>query len=186
MLVQKWITRGLYEYLTFQNFFTNKTLFKNIEILPAGSILTIDLRGKFKIRTFWDFDYDQNYEFSENLVSKCEELFHSAVKSQLVSDVEVGSYLSGGIDSGGITAFASKYVNNLKTFTVGFDMQSASGIEMTFDERNRAEYMSYLFNTEHYQVVLKAGDMEKAMSDLVYHLEEPRVGQSYLIIMQQN
>ena len=39
---------GLYEYLTFQNFFTNKTLFKNIEILPAGSILTIDLRGNFK------------------------------------------------------------------------------------------------------------------------------------------
>ena len=92
---------------------------------------------------------------SENLVSKCEELFHSAVKSQLVSDVEVGSYLSGGIDYGGITAFASKYLNNLKTYTVGFDMQSASGIEMTFDERNRNEYMSYLFNTEHYQVVLK-------------------------------
>ena len=171
---------GLYEYLTFQNFLTNKTLFKNIETLPAGSVLTIDLNGKFTINTFWDFDYNEEIKSSnENLVLKCEELFHSAVKSQLVSDVEIGSYLSGGIDSGGIAAFASKYVNNLKTFTVGFDMQSASGIEMTFDERNRAEYMSYLFNTEHYQVVLKAGDMEKAMSDLVYHLEEPRVGQSY-------
>tara|TARA_B110000003_G_scaffold276268_1_gene321852 strand:- start:2726 stop:4591 length:1866 start_codon:yes stop_codon:yes gene_type:complete len=171
---------GLYEYLTFQNFLTNKTLFKNIETLPAGSILTIDLNGKFTINTYWDFDYnEENNSSNEDLVLKCEELFHSAVKTQLVSDVEIGSYLSGGIDSGGITAFASKYVKNLKTFTVGFDMQSASGIEMTFDERNRAEYMSYLFNTEHYQVVLKAGDMEKAMSDLVYHLEEPRVGQSY-------
>ena len=171
---------GLYEYLTFQNFFTNKTLFKNIETLPAGSYLSINLKGKVEINNYWDFDYNETITSSpKELVSQCETLFHSAVKSQLVSDVEVGSYLSGGIDSGGITAYASKYINNLKTFTVGFDMQSASGIEMTFDERNRAEYMSYLFNTEHYQVVLKAGDMEKAMSDLVYHLEEPRVGQSY-------
>lgn len=171
---------GLYEYLTFQNFFTNKTLFKNIETLPAGSVLTIDQRGKFKIKNFWDFDYEQKFNtLNKDLVVECEELLGSAVKSQLVADVEVGSYLSGGIDSGSITAFASKYINNLKTFTVGFDMQSASGIELTFDERKRAEYMSYLFNTEHYEVVLKAGDMEKAMTDLVYHLEEPRVGQSY-------
>ena len=128
---------GLHEYLTFQNFFTNKTLFKNIETLPAGSILTVDLNDKFIINTFWDFDYNQVINSSnEDLVLKCEELFHSAVKSQLISDVEIGSYLSGGIDSGGITAFASKYIKNLKTFTVGFDMQSASGIEMTFDERN--------------------------------------------------
>ena len=171
---------GLYEYLTFQNFFTNKTLFKNIETIPAGSILKIDLRGKFSIKKFWDFDYDQQFNSSsKDLVLECEELLSSAVKSQLVGDVEIGSYLSGGIDSGGIAAFASKYINNLKTFTVGFDMQSASGIELTFDERKRAEYMSYLFNTEHYEVVLKAGDMEKSMTDLVYHLEEPRVGQSY-------
>ena len=171
---------GFYEYLTFQNFFTNKTLFKNIETLPPGSYLTIDLKDKQKINTYWDFEYKENIAGSKKeLVKKCETLFHDAVRSQLVSDVEVGSYLSGGIDSGGITAFASKYVNNLKTFTVGFDLQSASGIEMSYDERSRAEYMSYLFNTEHYQVVLKAGDMEKAMSELVYHLEEPRVGQSY-------
>ena len=52
---------------------------------------------------------------NEDLVLQCDELFHRAVKSQLVSDVEIGSYLSGGIDSGGITAFASKYIKNLKT-----------------------------------------------------------------------
>lgn len=50
----------------------------------------------------------------------------------------------------------------LKTFTCGFDLHSASGIEMGFDEREKAEYMSYLFKTEHYEMVLKAGDMEKA------------------------
>ncbi|MDA7546265.1 asparagine synthase (glutamine-hydrolyzing) [Alphaproteobacteria bacterium] len=171
---------GLYEYLTFQNFFTNKTLFKGIETLSPGSFLSINLKGTMKKYSYWDFNYNEKINgTNEEIVTQCEKLFHDAVKLQLVSDVEVGSYLSGGIDSGGITAFASKYIKNLKTFTIGFDMQSASGIEMTYDERSRAEYMSYLFNTEHYQMVLKAGDMEKAMADLVYHLEEPRVGQSY-------
>src|SRR6185312_5147526 len=60
-----------------------------------------------------------------------------------------------------------------------FDLTSASGLELAYDERRPAERMSYLFHTEHYEMVLKAGDMERAMGDLVWHLEEPRVGQSY-------
>jgi asparagine synthase (glutamine-hydrolysing) len=83
------------------------------------------------------------------------------------------------MDSGSITALAATQLKELKTFTVGFDLNSASGIEIGFDERAKAEHMSYLFRTEHYQMVLKAGDMERAMADLVWHLEEPRVGQSY-------
>ena len=87
--------------------------------------------------------------------------------------------MSGGIDSGSITAIASQNVPDLKTFTCGFDLHSASGMELAYDERERAEYMSYLFKTEHYEMVLKAGDMERCMKNLVWHLEDPRVGQSY-------
>jgi asparagine synthase (glutamine-hydrolysing) len=65
------------------------------------------------------------------------------------------------------------------TFTVGFDVHSVSGLEIGYDERSRAEHMSYLCGTEHYEMVLKAGDMERVMPRLVWHLEEPRVGQSY-------
>ena len=93
--------------------------------------------------------------------------------------MEIGSYLSGGMDSGTIAAIASKHLNHLRTFTCGFDLTSASGIERGMDEREQAEYMSSIFKTEHYQVVLKAGDMEKIMRKLVWHIEEPRVGQSY-------
>ena len=62
---------------------------------------------------------------------------------------------------------------------VGFDLTSASGMELGFDERRKAEAMSYLFNTEHYEMVLKAGDMERCLPALIWHLEDPRVGQCY-------
>lgn len=67
----------------------------------------------------------------------------------------------------------------MKTFTCGFDLHSASGLELGFDERAKSEYMSYYFKTEHYEMVLKAGDMERCLPKLAWHLEEPRVGQSY-------
>ena len=54
-----------------------------------------------------------------------------------------------------------------------------SGVELACDEREKAEYMSYIFKTEHYEMVLKSGDMERCMKKLVWHLEDPRVGQSY-------
>jgi asparagine synthase (glutamine-hydrolysing) len=97
----------------------------------------------------------------------------------LVADVEIGSYLSGGMDSGAITAVAAAQLPYMKTFTCGFDLNSASGMELNFDERQNAEYMSYKFKTEHYEMVLKSGDMERCMKKVVNHIEEPRVGQSY-------
>ena len=97
----------------------------------------------------------------------------------MAGDVEIGSYLSGGIDSGSISALASREIDSLKTFTCGFDLTSASGIELTFDERVKAELMSEFIGSENHQIVLKSGDMEKCISDVVYHLEDPRVGQSY-------
>ena len=178
---------SLFEYFTFQNFLTNKTLWKDIKILEPGHFLEIDLlKQTIEKKQYWDFDFFQPLylEKETDYINNMEYLFYSAVKRELIADVEVGSYLSGGIDSGSITAIASAEFkkNNsqyLKTFTIGFDLHSASGLELTFDERNKAEYMSYLFQTEHYEMVLKAGDMERCMRDFAYHLEEPRVGQSY-------
>ena len=83
------------------------------------------------------------------------------------------------MDSGSITSIASSNIDYLKTFTCGFDLSSASGLELAFDERQKAEFLSNRFKTEHYDIVLKAGDMERVMDKLIWHLEDPRVGQSY-------
>jgi asparagine synthase (glutamine-hydrolysing) len=174
---------GLLEYFTFQNFFTRKTLFKGVQILPAGSLLRLSasLRKLPQPQLYWDYEFEEPSHPADEreYLEELDRLFQQAVRRQLVSDVEIGSYLSGGMDSGSITAMAAKEVPNLKTFTCGFDMHSASGLELQFDERSAAELMSYKFGSEHYEMVLKAGDMERCLPRLSWHLEEPRVGQSY-------
>lgn len=172
---------GLTEYLTFQNFFTSRTLFKGVEMVPPATGWLISADGDVHSRQFWDFDFVEPAQADEDEVylEELARLFEQAVERQMVSDVPVASYLSGGMDSGAITAIAARKHPGIRTFTVGFDLRSASGLELAFDERSTAEHMSYLFGTEHYQMVLKAGDMERCMRSLVWHLEEPRVGQSY-------
>ena len=134
-----------------------------------------------KFYQYWDYEFSSPKakvdprEYKEEL----SRLFRQAVSRQLVSDVEIGSYLSGGMDSGSITAVASEQISGLKTFTCGFDLSSASGLELMFDERQTAEALSASFKTEHYEMVLKSGDMQRILATLTHHLEEPRVGQSY-------
>ena len=174
--------QALLEYMTFQNFFTDRTLFKGVQLLPAGSWLRLRIGDKKPlVRRYWDYAFIEPVAPSSTdaYAEELDRLFRQAVNRQLVSDVPVGAYLSGGIDSGWITAIAARQIENLRTFTVGFDLHSASGIELGFDERDAAEHMSYLFKTEHYEMVLKAGDMERVLPRMVWHLEEPRVGQSY-------
>ncbi|WP_421790302.1 asparagine synthase (glutamine-hydrolyzing) [Hyphobacterium sp.] len=174
------------EYLTFQNYFTDRTLFAGVKTLPHGCYaqIGVDDPGKpdFKITRYWDFDFQEpegDTGSEEDYQRELRHLFEQAVTRQLVSDVDVGAYLSGGMDSGSITAVAAQQLDSMRTFTCGFDLSSASGMELQFDERRDAEHMSYLFQTEQYEMVLKSGDMERIMPALAYTLEEPRVGQSY-------
>ncbi|MEP6957095.1 MAG: asparagine synthase (glutamine-hydrolyzing) [Nitrospirota bacterium] len=175
--------KALLEYFTFQNIFTDRTLLKGIKLLPPASItrITLDSSGIPQINRFWDYRFREPdhpadpREYREEL----DRLMRQAVSRQLVTDVELGSYLSGGMDSGTLTALAARELPYIKTFTCGFDLSSASGIELAFDERIKAEAMSARFKTEHYEMVLKAGDMERCLPKLAWHIEEPRVGQSY-------
>lgn len=173
---------ALLEYFTFQNLFTDQTLLEDVHLLPAGHYATLSMdKLTLQVQRYWDYRFREpdgsidREEYREEL----SRLFRQAVNRQLVSDVELGAYLSGGMDSGSITALAAQQFSFLKSFTCGFDLSSASGIELAFDERARAEAMSARFKTEHYEMVLKAGDMERCLSKLAWHLEEPRVGQSY-------
>ena len=174
---------ALVEYFTFQNFFSDRTLYRDVRMFPPAHWAKITVGGSSSLAPvrYWDYTFDEPNERldGEEYARELDRLLVQAVRRQLVSDVDIGAYLSGGLDSGAITAIAAQSRPFLKSFTCGFDLYSASGMELAFDERQKAEYMSYLYRTEHYEMVLKAGDMERVLPTLAYHMEEPRVGQSY-------
>jgi asparagine synthase (glutamine-hydrolysing) len=172
---------SLLEYFTFQNQFTDRTLFDGIRLLPPGHRAFLEANGTWRQEKYWDFDFREP-EKSKDLAEYEEELHHlfsQAIKRQLVADVPVGAYLSGGMDSGGVTAVAASQRPHIFSITAGFDMSGAEKGEAGSDERARAEILSTRFRTEHYQVVLKPGDMERAFPSVVRHIEDLRVGQSY-------
>jgi asparagine synthase (glutamine-hydrolysing) len=170
---------ALVEYFTFQNLLSDLTLFDGVRLLPPGHTLTVSEDG-IKTERYWDLTFDpedgvDEEEWSERIRG----VFEEVVTRQLVSDVPVGSYLSGGMDSASIAAVASRNVPRLMTFTGGFDLSSVDGLELVFDERADAEVVASKFRTQHYEMVMHAGDMAWALPELVWHLEDLRVGMSY-------
>lgn len=174
--------QALNEYFTFQNVLTDLTMFHGIKILPAGHYILLDSYAHRESipQRYWDFDFSSPITASmDEAVEELYRLFNQAVARQLMSDVPIASYLSGGMDSGSITAVARRHLGRLMTFTGGFDLSSATGLELGFDERTDAEMLANLLKTEHYEMVLHAGDMEHVMPELIWHLEDLRVGQCY-------
>ncbi len=173
---------ALNEYFSFQNVFSSNTLFKGVSMLPPANTVKIDAKITFiKHESWWDYDFTQTDESMSFDYAKKEikRLFNQAVGRQMIADVKVGSYLSGGIDSGSIAAVASKHVDRLPTFTCGFDMSEITGREANSDERRDAELMANYLKTEQYEQVMNAGDIRWSLPKLVYHLEDLRVGMSY-------
>jgi len=173
---------ALNEYFTFQNMFTFQTLFKGVYMLPQANTVCINTYTSEIIhKSWWDYDFsetDDKMTFQEAR-EETERLFSNAVARQMVADVPVGSYLSGGIDSGSISVLASRHVPRLYTFTCGFDMSQVTGVEANYDERRDAELTANYIKSEHYEQVMNAGDLRWSLPKLVWHLEDLRVGMSY-------
>jgi asparagine synthase (glutamine-hydrolysing) len=173
---------ALYQYFTFQNIFTYETLFDNIHLFPAGHYAIFDEKRGLQLRKYWDWNFDSsdfNMSFEDTQAS-LRELFEKAVKRQLVSDVPVGSYLSGGMDSGTVAAIAGKNLGyRLNTFTGGFDLHDIEGVDSLIDERQRAELIAHEIGSNHYSYVVNHRNLQDNMKKLVYHLDDLRLSFSY-------
>jgi asparagine synthase (glutamine-hydrolysing) len=173
---------ALNQYFTFQNVFSYNTLFKGVTMLPPANTVKISAQSThIAHNSWWDYDFTQpdNSMSFDDAVMMTRDAFEKAVARQMIADVPVGSYLSGGMDSGSITAVASKHLKRISTFTAGFDMSEVTGVEANYDERRDAELMANYFKTEHYEQVINAGDLSWSLPRLVWHLEDLRVGMSY-------
>ncbi|MCH8903677.1 MAG: asparagine synthase (glutamine-hydrolyzing) [Bacteroidetes bacterium] len=174
--------RALNEYFSFQNIFRYITFFKGINMLPAANTIELTRDSRHILHeSWWDYDFtepDNSLSF-EDAVQETKRLLENAVQRQMVADVPVGSYLSGGMDSGSLTALASQHVSRLSTFTAGFELSNVDGPEATFDERMDAELVANHFKTEHYEQVINAGDLRWSLPRVVWHIEDLKVGMSY-------
>ncbi len=170
------------EYFTFQNILSENTFFKNLELFEPGTYLKYNLKNKkFIKRKYWEFNFRKNKKNKkeDEYIEELKNLHEKAINSQMVSDVKIGSYLSGGIDSSSITYIASKKIKNFDTFNCGFQTRLVSKIEKKFDETSKAEITSKYLKTKNHKFLIKPKHIEKSLNSITYHLEEPRVGQSY-------
>lgn len=173
---------GLVQYLHFQNLFGRRTLFQGINLLEPGSALLLEEGSEPCVfrwfhESFLECGEDDGAPASE-LQDRFRSLFRDAVRSQMVSDVPLGSYLSGGMDSGSIVTVASE-LGRLATFTLGFGQEGLPAWEQGRDERTLAREVARALDTDHHEGLIRPGDVSRTMDEIAFHLEEPRVGQSY-------
>jgi asparagine synthase (glutamine-hydrolysing) len=161
-------------YLTFGYVPEEFCIFKNIYKLLPGHFLTYQ-NGQIKTQKYWDFVFEptekprREAEYIELLREKIKE----AVKIRLISEVPLGAFLSGGVDSSTIVAMMSKLLDKpVKTFSIGFN-------EDTFNELKFARIVAKHFQTEHHEFIVTP-DFVKTIDDLIWYFDEPFTDSSAL------
>ena len=159
----------LMEYLRFGYVGSPKTILQGINKLPPGTLLLH--RGyTFEVRRYWDWinSFKQEINADENeYIDLIREHLRQAVKDRLHSDVPLGAFLSGGIDSSAVVAImADLCKQRVKTFSIGFEDQA-------FSELSYARIISQAFNTEHHEYVVKPELIEEILPRLIRQLDEP-------------
>ena len=155
------------EYLAFGYLAGANTMFRGIHKLPPGHILTWE-RGRIEIRRYWELQFRPDERSSEReLQERLSALFEESVRLRLMSDVPLGVFLSGGLDSSAIAAVTSRLVDRpIQTFSVGFESQYYS--EFSF-----ARTVAQHIGADHHEVVMTSEDFFNAFPRLVWHEDEP-------------
>ena len=164
---------NLYEYLTFQFIMGSGTMFKNIHKILPGHFLRINLKNwDIKEEKYWEpnFNIDQ-YHTEEYFIVELDKILKKTIYQQLRSDVPIGTYLSGGIDSSFVTIMASKLLDTqIKSFSGAFK----EGPE--FNELQYAHFAANRANAELFEVFPTEQEFIDLLPKLIYHLDEPVAG----------
>lgn len=160
-------------YLTFGYVPAPLSIFKSIKKLMPGNFLAADSEGKIKIRQYWDVKYKKENRPEEYYTATILEELENATKRRLISDVPLGAFLSGGIDSSSVVAMMAKNSEKpVKTFSIGFEEESYNELEF-------AKRVAEKFRTEHREMVIKP-DMAKMLPMIVWYYNEPYADSSAL------
>ncbi len=171
-------------YLSFGYMIGEETLFAGIRRLPPGHALIAE-NGSTRLHEFWRFGSDRiggigtrDYEGEQPIIDDARRLIEESVKLHLRSDVPLGLFLSGGIDSASMLAMMSREdTAAIKTFTVGYDMPSPDN-ELTY-ARRIAEH----FQTDHHERIITAADWWRGFEQYVYYHDEPNANSSAISLL---
>jgi asparagine synthase (glutamine-hydrolysing) len=164
---------GLRDYATFQYTLGATTLFKGISKLAPAHLHVVDLRsGELTSQRFWEPDFSGPLNWDEpQITERFTALLDDSVRLQMRSDVPVGTYLSGGLDSSTVTMAAARHAGEpLKTFTGAF----REGPE--YDESHYAELVARHAGARSYVIYPSQDDFVENLPRLVYHMDEPAAG----------
>ena len=168
--------KALDYYLTYQYIPSPLTIFQNMKKLPPASILICDEKGQIRIKRYWNLSFRSKTKMLEEEYSqRILELLTEATRLRLISDVPLGAFLSGGIDSSAIVGLMSQLTSQpVKTFSIGFE-------EEDFSELNYARIIAKLFGTDHHEFIVKPRIVD-ILPKLIWHYDEPCADSSTILL----
>ncbi len=157
---------ALSKYFSFEYIPAPQTIFKGIKKLLPGHLIIVK-ENRIKIKQYWDVKYKYEIRDENFYVEQIYEKLKKAVRKRLISDVPLGVFLSGGIDSSTVTFLMSQVANSkIKTFSIGFEEQS-------FNELEYARIIAEYIGSEHQEFVVKSEMVKKLVPVLMEYLDEP-------------
>ncbi len=157
---------AIHHYLTLEYVQHPQTGFKHIKKLPPAHYMVVQ-DGKVEIKRYWKLDYSKKLDLpEEEWIERIQDKLSEATKLRLMSDVPLGAFLSGGVDSSAVVAIMAKHTTGrVKTFTIGFN-------EASHDESDYARMIAEKFNTEHTEFIVEPKSVE-LFPKLAWQYEEP-------------
>jgi asparagine synthase (glutamine-hydrolysing) len=161
--------RALYNYLNLRYVPGPDTMFRGIRKLQPGHCLIVN-QGQIRVRCYWDLGPNDNHQRShaENRLEEFTDLLEDCVRTHLMSEVPLGVFLSGGIDSSIVVALMSRISEQrIKTFSVGYEQ------DYGVNEFQYARLVAEKYHTDHYEHPISSQDFFEFMPRLVWHMDEP-------------
>jgi asparagine synthase (glutamine-hydrolysing) len=157
---------SIHQYLSLRFIPSPRTMLRHIKKLPPGHCLVYQ-NGEVNVRRYWNINFCDKLELNEDaLLAELQEQLIQAVESHLISDVPVGAYLSGGLDSSMVAAIMARDLGyNFKTFAIGVK-------EQDFSELPQAQQVAEHLGTQHLDRMVEA-DLVRLLPKVIWHLDEP-------------
>lgn len=169
---------SLFEYLSYQNLWSDRTLFRGVHQLEPATHLTWDANGLRK-QSYWDITFPRSRRRPlPELAEEHRSLLTRAIRRQLAADVPIHSYLSGGIDSTALTLLAHRLNPDITAFSCVFDLEGV-GDDRICDERDSSRLAARTGGIRRHECQLVPDDLPACLLDYVTHLEDLRMGMGY-------